>query len=1133
MKKIILLLFALCMIPLALGYVPITDYHGEDNTRGNIGQGDVIFTTYNETLITFNDSVYSNGFEPMISNFIDGNGELEIVTHGSCGFQISYLNGTRINNLSLCGVADDINGVVAHDWDNDGNYEIFLSYYDSTRGYVRVYDFSSGGAITQIFADNTSAPTQGRVPKCHNPYCVINDINNNLYRWTESTGSKSQLNYGSLVGDTDTIPITIDECNLDNVGYEVMVYGDLDGDNFRDDIAMIDLNSMTVVHTQNNAVATNYEIGRPVTCAPVDNDLRVWVQGYDGNHYPSGFSTCNCQTYWTTRMFNWSLSYLNEASYFLHTTTNGLLNGNCPPSQASTCNNGGYGTAPTTPVSVLPTQSPNYVCWGLDYYVGSDYVRCFNGSLSNVISSVALTNGVGHYNGLSPLNGITGLFDVNNDGIDDIVTPEGDMVKQTGGTISVIGYLPSVGNYWNTFKDDDTYADYIGGTGINYNLYSDNIGAVNGTGNATAPNVTVTNVFFNETFTTGSFFQTNSDCVWGNETGGGGWSIGNNLTLDETWTCYIENESAQITTWEEISSTTYIDTANGLNFTIDEIGGGQTPNIVSMVAPYINPDIDFDPEDMISFSCHLNLVSPSTYVYLEFVDQQEDDFNYISLKNGGCSRNSSLPYSAYGTPSPITTNCCEMNTIWGMTCLNAKTSVATNYSDMLSACDDFVDLTWQDIDRIGVVVYKENTNDEDIYVDDIFVAQTPTSPADQIPNIIDINAVPDPQEVTQNVAWGVTITDDGLASQVYSGFDCDDSVGGIDYPLTIRGTTVPVFNCTYSSVGTYTGRAFASDTANYPDTVNDTETVEIIDSGIPAYVNCTGFIDPTCIGDCYFHDDFDYNYSILCHDWLGTNRTPVDDTLWLYDLDFGSQLYLNKVGTPISMNDYATFEVEFDFMDNSGTYSYFQIYDSSIYHLSLNLQFTGSSIYAYDDVPPFNEFIGTYNQGETYHLKATVNFNAQTITWDFSGNNATVQTDIADNQVEDAGYFSFDWVTASALNLTLDNFTISHGINQTLNISDDEYEIGLNDTSPTYLTTGHFCGINWTQKRFIEQDCIDRGYNYPEGLEQVCMMRACVSDTFTWMYYRALQNIFKTLIIVVALLLVAPLFIAFLGKIKK
>lgn len=1132
-NKSMYLLLLVLMIPVVFSIqVSYKVPYAKERTDLSSSIGDAVYTTYytNTSLSGTTNSSFrgqASGGDyytaPLIANFVNGNDQQEIIEWGSCGITVSNLFTEQISNYSLCGGGfNTISGAIAHDWDNDLDYELIVTYSNATKGIFEVFNISTNGTFSSIFSDTTSALMTYRLPVSYGNYIYAQDINNNLYRWQEDTGTKTTLNYGSLSSNINQSFLTIDDCNPSESGVEIMTYGDLDNDGEFDDIVQIDLESMSVLYTKNDAIGDKYWIKQPITCQEVGNNQRIFVVGIYG--VISG-NPCYCTDTFTAQVLNSTLSSVGNVS----TSTSKWVYNFCTGFVENNCKNGFYANQLTTVVSVSPTQSPNYFCIGQDKYSGNDEFACYDENMTKIINTTANfgdRNQITYYSRTK-----LSTFDMDNDGINDIITGGGTVIKQTGGILSTLLTLPSSSTniHWASFQDDESYADYVG---IRYdgllNFYWDYLGDINESYNETinvTENVTIV-VKFNETFNSSSWTDqlSLSDCE---ESSYFSVTSGTPVYLDNSWYCYVENKTGVDYFTVSQGGTTNCNTPECADVGFNT-SSGQYPNIASF-SHEVSTDFDMEAVDVLTFTCDLSDTDTNSHIYFAVHDVLQNYFPVISLRNGSCAYADELNLS-FGTEP----DCCEMIDIMGFDCGSGKATFNKSISGISNACTYVGEADFLDIKRIETIeIHNQSVSNTEYYIDDLLFYTPANYTNNTLPVILYVTPIPDPQEVNTPVIWSVGVSDgDSPLSEIYTGFDCNDD-GNLEHPLAIQFPNATQFSCSYSSIGTYTGRAFASDVDNYPNTTNLSNTVDIIDSGIPAYVNCSGFTAPTCIGDCYFYDDFDYNYSILCHDWLGTNRTPVNNVLWLYDLDFGSQLYLNKITDPISDNDYATFSVEFNFMDNSDTTSYFQIYDSNIYYMVLNLQFTGTSLYVTDDVSPTYEYIGSYNQGQTYHLKATINYNANTIIWDFSGNNATVETEISNNQVEDAGYFSFDWVTASLLNLTLDNFSINYGIIQTENVTEEEEEIGMNMSNPTYLTTGNFCGINWTQKRFIEQDCIDRNYNYPSGLEQVCMIRACVSDTFTWLYYRALQNIFKTLIIVVAILLIAPLFIALLGKIRR
>jgi hypothetical protein len=387
--------------------------------------------------------------------------------------------------------------------------------------------------------------------------------------------------------------------------------------------------------------------------------------------------------------------------------------------------------------------------------------------------------------------------------------------------------------------------------------------------------------------------------------------------------------------------------------------------------------------------------------------------------------------------------------------------------------------------------------------------------------------VPDPQNVNLTVVWTLGLNNiDDPPSSTKSAFDCEND-GSLEYAWANRGHA-PTFDCNYTTAGNKTAKAWISDNANYPTNASLTDTVEIVVIGAGCDSTCSGFVAPTCVGNCYFYDDFNYApHCVTCNGWENLLRSPVSNMLWLKDLNGTDYMRLYRSGNQSIQDwEYEGFTFEFDFTQNDDDRTFFMIYDKDVAKTLAYLYWETGILYSIDGVSPYTEVLGNYSYGVQYHIAGVVNYTSDTIEYTYRGTNKTV--DFLDSGVTSAGRFSFAWLYTSEVDWFIDNFRITYGSHTNASAPPPTIEDGVD-----YLTTGNFCAINWSNHDFIDDECGTRGYSMKYELRSLCLLRACFSDSFSYMYAKASANILKTLVIVIALILIAPLFIALLKATRR
>lgn len=395
-----------------------------------------------------------------------------------------------------------------------------------------------------------------------------------------------------------------------------------------------------------------------------------------------------------------------------------------------------------------------------------------------------------------------------------------------------------------------------------------------------------------------------------------------------------------------------------------------------------------------------------------------------------------------------------------------------------------------------------------------------------MPTILSLFALPDPQSIGQVVEFTATAGDDGVNSDIRMAFDCEND-GSLEYNWDLYTESfIAIFNCTYGTAGVKTGRLYLTDTYHNDSNVTGTETVEIV-SGAVEY-NCTGFIDPSCTGDCWFFDDFSYSNDIRCNGWSGMSVAPTSGLVHIALRNSTDRLIYDGTSSPISQSSYSNFSMDFYFINNDYRTVYLYLKESSGGKIITYGYWNTNEFHVIDQTAPSNEIVCTYSDNESVSVSVFCDFNDETCDWTCKGNTETM--DFYDTGVTGGfGYFLYEWVNYNEVDFKLDNVLVETGSVATGNATE---ETNITEGA-SYLDTGNFCAIDWENHTFIESECEVRGYSDDYVWLQMCLVRACFNDGFTYLYTRAQANIVKTLVIIIVIILIAPLLMVAYRKMRK
>jgi len=602
---------------------------------------------------------------------------------------------------------------------------------------------------------------------------------------------------------------------------------------------------------------------------------------------------------------------------------------------------------------------------------------------------------------------------------------------------------------------------------------------------------------------------------------------------DNEWACYLNQSSGVSVNYKSEYDQTLINSPLGIR----HINYG-TPEYWSSFSSIEDWSEDLTDTTNLMFSCSA-YNSTGTYNYLVLGSSHTTEFldieaTVISLQNGGCDYWSDSP-----SEQTYSNQCCELYNITG-----GDDCASTPYRN------DF-DLEWTDVtsngclsalsdfDRVEIVSYKHSANTDNFYIDDIYLYASGIIGNNSLPTFIFLEPLPNPQEPLLDVDWSFSLGDsDDPLSTMWTAFDCEND-GVLDFAWGQRGEAYQ-YVCTYPIEATYTGKLWYMDDTHYPDlNLSATNSVNILDvveepSEAPTQGGtCAGFTSPVCpeVGTCWLYDDFNYDsFAIECNGWDGSGDTekyhPVNSSYKVIDFD----LYedgIDWIGDRVSTNQYYSVDVEFDlnldWTDGSGTVQMFLADTGSTTKYLMNFAVQNYLAKAFGYTSTIN--IGTMTQNTWHTFKANVDMENSLITWYMD------ETPSGTIEFYDSGEITgFDklilyWSDEDGI-IKLDNVKISYADanpNATFETETSEYVYNPN----------LFCAINWTGQtgdRFSEQNCIDRGFSVEYPLLSLCVPRACLQDVGLSMIDWATSNIFQTIIIVTAFILIAPLIVALAKK---
>ena len=581
--------------------------------------------------------------------------------------------------------------------------------------------------------------------------------------------------------------------------------------------------------------------------------------------------------------------------------------------------------------------------------------------------------------------------------------------------------------------------------------------------------------------------------------------------IDNDWYCYLSNTSATV-----VGETSFQNlVANDKSY---KINVSSPPTDASQALVWFNGGEPFDVSvnSRIRFICDGSLLSGDTYPYIFFGLNASSDStrSYISLNNGGCNDTTNLP----------TDNCCEIQDVVGTDCSSGITHIETDFQSILDNCPEYHEGSFLNIGSIYLWLEKSSSQSQAFRFDEFRVYENAIG-GNLLPSISSVTPTPDPQEPNATVTWSVIITDDDLGSAIWSSFDCEDD-GSLESAWAKRGTSIE-FNCTYTAEGNYTGVVYASDDAHYPTyNTSASDVVEILSEPAqpPQGGNCIGFVAPTCSGDCYFNDDFSYSNPVECNEWEGTANdvNPISGLFSIFNMPIGKQAIRIEGDTyskgVIYQSQYQDYEIEFKIRLSDDSNVQFDVLDNDLDQYSAFLVFSNYNAVVYD---PSSTTIMSMTPGDWYVFRIYIDLSLDAINW-YVDDDLKYTGDFYDGATDSQRRFQIRWA-GSQSDFDIDYFTINYGTlqaNATVPVEQVDYVYDPN----------LFCAINWstnsTTDRFKTEYCTARGYNTNYPLLSLCIPRACMADIGSFTFNWATQNIFKTIILVTAFILIAPLLVA-------
>lgn len=654
--------------------------------------------------------------------------------------------------------------------------------------------------------------------------------------------------------------------------------------------------------------------------------------------------------------------------------------------------------------------------------------------------------------------------------------------------------------------------------------------------------------FFEESFGTTAFSYDEAECTTHSPTTTGLQGFADPMDFgNNTWGCWMDDKGFNYISFENTNDVSKINTPEGLHLYSSSTAliGQRHRKIASWIDENDNFfDIDLAPDDYISFTCQINDQAYQMDAFLT-LGYWDDEFLLLSL---GADAGDGDRCALSGLPDAY---CCQLADIVGESgdCKNTvKTNVQFTVDQLTEACagSGIGHLDFLGIEEVGLwIVEYDLAGYSHMYFDDLrlyeqftYVNGTNiTEENNTVPNLVYMDADPNPANVSETVTWTFQAFDDDLQENLWTAFDCDTSVGGIDYPYMLNRPVVASkrweVTCSYGTTGIKTAKAYVSDVAHYPvlyDTMENTVQV-ILEEGVddPRGGDCVGFVAPVCAGDCAMLDDFSYTgYPVTCNDWEGTDKQPKDGAFWLGNIELGENGVDRNFDWEIHDYEYNSAYFSFDWRDDGDTKMILTMGDatgSPLYEL-VYLYWDNGYLYSLDTVTPYVTNLGAYTKGVDYGLSGVIDFEAKTIEYTVFGNINTVE--FFEQEADTLGDIDITWDNYLLSDFTIDNIYVQAGEpNENGTAPDtggDDYEYDAD----------FFCAIDWTQDpaKFSEENCLERGYNMEGSLAGLCMPRACLSDIGGSIFNWATKNILVTIVMVTALILIAPLFIA-MGKKRR
>ena len=336
------------------------------------------------------------------------------------------------------------------------------------------------------------------------------------------------------------------------------------------------------------------------------------------------------------------------------------------------------------------------------------------------------------------------------------------------------------------------------------------------------------------------------------------------------------------------------------------------------------------------------------------------------------------------------------------------------------------------------------------------------------------------------------------------------------------------YECVYDTIGQRTIRTWVTDDFENPDYNSYvSQLVNVVQQGTgTGGVNCTGYAPQTCTGTCWFTDNFDHTYSMACNNWDGADdKTPLNNVAHLDQVGMsGLSMYTNHIlsgRVPIRSEEYGTFTIDFDFYLNDSSRVVFSVLDEDYAKYSLYAYFENYNLYTVDYAVPTLVNHGSFTPNTWHTFRAIVDFANDEIEIIIDASTNTSKTiQFFDTDVESASGYYFTLVQFNQADISIDDFLVSYG-------DPNPVFTGFEEEDVEYVyDSSLFCAINWSTNgtdRFVEQNCVDRGYNTGYPLISLCVPRACLSDVGSLLFSSATRNIFYTMVIVVIFILIAPL----------